>query len=154
MNSTDGYYFKSSLFEAEIGEDEETNPRMYGRQLARWLRQRLLSLGYRVEDVFGEDWGWCVMCQREPYCLFIGCRNLIDIELARPEDPPPAAEQLLWHAVPMAERSFLKYLFRSKPELMPGLRKLDEELRGILDAEPRIEIVSKSVADDWFKQFS
>jgi hypothetical protein len=37
----EGYWFKSSKFEIEPGEDEEINPGMYGRQLARWLKQRL-----------------------------------------------------------------------------------------------------------------
>ncbi len=30
----DGYWFTSSLFEIEPGEDDEINPRMYGRQFA------------------------------------------------------------------------------------------------------------------------
>ena len=53
----EGYRFKSSKFEIEPGEDEEINPRMYGRQLARWLKQRLEEKGYSVEDIINEDWG-------------------------------------------------------------------------------------------------
>jgi hypothetical protein len=37
----EGYWFKSSKFQVEPGEDEETNPGLYGRQLARWLKARL-----------------------------------------------------------------------------------------------------------------
>lgn len=39
----------SSDFEAEPGEDEETNPRMYGHQVATWLHEQFLALGYEVE---------------------------------------------------------------------------------------------------------
>jgi hypothetical protein len=55
----EGYWFKSSKFEIEPGEDEEINPGMYGRQLARWLKQRLTEKGYSVEDIINEDWGRC-----------------------------------------------------------------------------------------------
>ena len=71
-----GYWFKSSDFEADPGEDEKTNPRMYGRPVVTWLHERFQALGYEVEDVFGKDWGWCVMCQRDPYWLWVGCANL------------------------------------------------------------------------------
>ena len=151
MNQTRGYWFKSSLFEVEPGEDEETNPRLYGRQVATWLRQRFASLGYAVEDVIAEDWGWCVICQRDPYLLFVGCVNLRDYEHARWSDPPPPKERLLWNVVPTAEVPFFKYVLRRKPETQAGLEKLDEELRGILEAEPRIEIVDEAVTNTWFE---
>jgi hypothetical protein len=47
----DGYWFKSSKFEIEPGEDEEINPRRYGRQLSIWLKSRLEEIGYGVEDI-------------------------------------------------------------------------------------------------------
>ena len=37
----EGYWFKSSKFEIEPGEDDEINPLIFGRQLARWLKKRL-----------------------------------------------------------------------------------------------------------------
>jgi len=151
LNQTRGYWFKSSLFEVEPGEDEETNPRLYGRQLAIWLGQRFASLGYEVEDVIPEDWGWCVMCQRDPYLLWVGCVNLRDYEHARPGDPPPPKERLLWNAVPTAEVPFFKYVLRRKPETQAGLERLDEQLRGILEAEPRIEIVDEALTNTWFE---
>ena len=152
MKSTSGFWFKSSLFEVEPGEDEDTNPRIYGRQLANWLKARFASLGYPVEDVIPEDWGWCVMCQRDPYWLWIGCVNLRDFEYAKPGDPPPAKERLLWTAGPTAEVPFFKYLLKRKPDVDIGLGKLDEELRGILESESGIEVVDESVADTWFER--
>jgi hypothetical protein len=150
-NTYSGYWFTSSLFVAEPGEDEETNPRFYGRQPANWLRQRFIKRGYPVEEIIPEDWGWCVMCQRDPYCLWVGCVNLRDYKYAKEGDPPPTQDRLLWNAAPMAEVPFFKYLFRRKPNVSEGLAKFDSELRAILEAEPCIQLVDDSVADRWFQ---
>lgn len=152
MESGNGYWFTSSLFEAEPGEEVETNPRMYGRQPANWLRPRLSAFGYDVEEVFGEDWGWCVMCQRKPYSLWVACVNLRDYEHAKEGDPPPPKERLLWNVVPMAEAPFFKSLFGSKPDLSAGVAKLDVELLQVLEAEPAIQIVGDDVAKTWFNK--
>lgn len=150
MQSTEGYWFKSSLFAAEPGEDDETNPRMYGRQPANWIRERFRSLGYPVEEVIAEDWGWCVMCQRDPYSLWIGCVSLHDIEYAEPGDRPPPKEGLLWHVTPVVEIPFFKYLFRAKPDVREALERLARQLRTTLESEPAIEIVDETVANTWF----
>lgn len=149
-SSTPGYWFTSTLFEAEADEDKETNPRMYGRQVARWLREGLLSLGYPVEGVFGEDWGWCVMCQREPYSLFVGCVNLPDHESAREGDSPPPQSQLLWNAVPFAELPLLKFAFRRKPDMSAGLAKLDSDLLALLQSEQSIQLRGPDAESHWF----
>jgi len=77
---SDGYWFKSSLFEIEPGEDEEINPGIYGRQVATWLRQKLDAAGFTVEDVLNEDWGRCLMCQRSPFALWVGVSSVDDEE--------------------------------------------------------------------------
>ena len=33
----DQFWFKTNLFDIEPNEDEETNPRIYGKQFAHWL---------------------------------------------------------------------------------------------------------------------
>jgi hypothetical protein len=150
MISSEGYWFTSTTFEVEPGEDSETNPRKYGRQLAKWLRDHLVALGYPAEEVFGDDWGWCVMCRRDPYLLWVGCVNLQDQDHAKPDDPPPSKHHLLWNVVPMAEVPFFRYLLRPKPNVQPGLQQLDSELRRILETAEGIEIVEDSTADKWF----
>jgi len=147
-----GYWFTSSLFNAEPGEDEETNPRLYGRQPANWLREKFISCGYPVAEVIPEDWGWCVMCQREPYALWVGCVNLRDYECAKEGDPPPTQEKLLWNAFPVAEIPFFRYLLRHKPDVAPGLAKLDFQLRAFLEAEPGIRLLDASVANSWLSE--
>jgi hypothetical protein len=138
----EGYWFKSSKFEIEPGEDEEINPRMYGRQLARWLKQRLEDKGYRVEAIINEDWGRCLMCSRDPFMLWVGCGNVTDHETAQPGDGPPAKDSVTWHCFATAEVSFWKRLFRSI-ETEPAVSKLDADLGDILRTEPEVSLVQE-----------
>lgn len=144
------YWFKSDRFEVEPGEDEDTNPRRYGKQPAAWLREKFLEIGYEVEDLIPEDWGWCVMCSRDPFSLWVGCSNLPDYEHAREGDPPPPNDKLLWAVFPTAEIPFFRYLFRKKPDVSADLEKLRNELLSILESEPGVTIVDESTADAWF----
>jgi hypothetical protein len=138
----DGYWFKSSKFEIEPGEDEEINPRMYGRQLARWLKQRLEEKGYSVEDIINEDWGRCLMCSRDPFMLWVGCGNVTDDEIAQSGDGPPVKDDVIWHCFATAEVLFWRRLFRSI-ETEPAVSKLYTDLGEILRAEPEITLVQE-----------
>lgn len=138
--SSSGYWFKSSKFEIEPGEDEEINPEIYGRQLARWLKERLEQKGYKVEDIIEEDWGRCLMCSREPFMLWVGCGSVTDHEPRG--DGPPAKEDVTWHCFATAEVYFWKRLFR-KVETEPALSRLNADLRDILRAEPELTLVEE-----------
>ena len=139
---TDGYWFKSAKFEIEPGEDEAINPRMYGRQLAAWLKDRLAERGYRVEEVCDEDWGRCITCAREPFWLWVGCGNSPDYDTAKPGDGPPSKEDVMWHCFAVAEAFFLRRWF-SKVDTGPALSKLDADLASILSSEPQITLVAQ-----------
>jgi len=136
------YLFKSTKFQIEPGEDNETNPRRYGRQLALWLKSECARLGYNIEDVIAEDWGWCVMCQREPFLLWIGCGNQYDSQTASESDPPPPASDLIWQCFTAAEVPFFKRLFK-KMDTSQSLVKLDSELSQILKSENSIQFVEE-----------
>jgi hypothetical protein len=141
----EGYWFTSSKFEIEPGEDEEINPHIYGRQLAGWLAGRLRERGYPVEIV-PEDWGRCLMCGRDPFLLWVGCASVTGG--AAPEggedasDTPPPAETIVWHCFVAAEVFFWKRLFR-KIDTAPAVARLDRDLGEILRAEPSITLVSE-----------
>jgi hypothetical protein len=47
--------FESSAFAVVPGEDEKTNPGIYGKALAQWLAEQLRAAGFSVEDVIAED---------------------------------------------------------------------------------------------------
>jgi hypothetical protein len=109
--SPQGYWFKSSKFEIEAGEDADINPRIYGRQLAVWLKARLDKNGYAVENIINEDWGRCLMCQRDPFMLWVGCGNMSDHRTAKPGDAPPSKETVTWHCFATAEVPFMRRIF-------------------------------------------
>ena len=133
----EGYWFTSSIFQVEPGEDDEINPGRYGRQLALWLTARLEELGYKVEPVIAEDWGRCLMLSREPFSLWVGCGNVDD--LSEDEASP---SKIVWHCFPVAEVSFFKRIF-GKPDTAVALAKLDADLKAILGGEAAITMVSE-----------
>jgi hypothetical protein len=135
------YRFTSTRFEIEPGEDGEINPRMYGRQLAAWLKTQLEARGHAVEPVIAEDWGRCLMCAREPFLLWVGCGNEVDYATAQPGDPPPAVEDVVWVCYAEAEIPLRKRLFK-RPDPSAALARLDDDLRGILDGEPGIAMLA------------
>lgn len=133
----DGYWFTSTLFAVEAGEDEEVNPGRYGRQLAIWLKVRLEQRGYSVEPVIAEDWGRCLMLSRDPFLLWVGCGNVDDSAAEG-----PANDKLTWHCFPVAEVPLFKRLF-GKLDTSAALSKLDADLHAILSAEPAVELVAE-----------
>lgn len=135
------FWFKSDLFRVEPGEDEETNPQCYGKSLSSWLKHKLVLNGYQVEDVIPEDWGWCVMCQRQPYSLWVGCGSSVGPGEA--ERATPKIENIFWHCFVVAEVPLLKKIFK-RPHTAEGVSKLTAELKSILISEPRITLVEES----------
>ena len=134
-----GYWFKSSLFEIEPGEDEEINPGIYGRQLSAWLRQKLEAGGYPVEDVINEDWGRCLMCQRSPFALWVGVGSVEDE--SRVEGMIPTKDAVVWHCFAVTEGGLRMRMFGKKNEIETSRAKLDATLASILRAEPCILLV-------------
>ena len=131
------FWFKSPLFDIEPGEDEQTNPLCYGRQFANWLRAKLLARGYDVEEVIPEDWGWCVMCARKPFMLWVGCVSVHDYNKTKPEDPLPRAKDITWACSVTAETPLLAGLFK-RIDVEPKLGELSKHVEAILRAEPDI----------------
>src|SRR6185312_1682786 len=130
--------FKSSKFELEPGEDEEINPRIYGRQLANWLKARLEACGYSRVEIVEEDWGRCVVCARKPFSLWVGCSNMTHAEGPK-TDALPQKEDITWYCAVDADVFPWTRLFsKVRPESL--IAKLDEDLRRILTAEPQIQL--------------
>ncbi|MEM1260781.1 MAG: hypothetical protein AAGH76_00145 [Pseudomonadota bacterium] len=134
------YSFNSDLFLIEDGEDKETNPRMYGRQLSNWLRQKLTQLGYDVEEVIPEDFGWLVLCQRSPYSLGVACVSHVDYENSNQDDPVPSPMAVTWCCTVFVEVPFFKNLFK-RIHTADGEEKLERDLYAVLSSESRIGFV-------------
>jgi len=136
----DGYWFKSTKFEIEPGEDQEVIPGMYGRQLARWLKPKLEEKGYTVEDLVNPEWGRCLLCSRDPFMLWVGCGNMINPKLIGENSVLLCKEQIVWRCFVAAEvPHFMRYL--QKVNTAPAIAKLYSELGEILCAVPEVKFV-------------
>jgi hypothetical protein len=138
---SDGYWFKSSLFEIESGEDDEINPGIYGRQLAQWMKQKLEAGGYPVESIINEDWGRCLMCQRSPFSLWVGVGSVEDEE--RVDGMLPTKDAVVWHCFAVTEGGFRMRMFGKKNEIEATRAKLDAWLQSVLRSEPQILLVPR-----------
>ncbi|MDP9011665.1 MAG: hypothetical protein M3O41_03210 [Pseudomonadota bacterium] len=67
--------FESSAFAVTPGEDQETNPGIFGRALASWVSEQLIGAGLHVGSVIAEDFGWCVPVKSPPYSLYVVCAS-------------------------------------------------------------------------------
>ncbi len=103
------------------------------------MAAQLGSRGYRAPEVIAEDWGWCVMCAREPFWLWVGCGSMAAEDLA---EETVTTTDLTWHCFPVAEVPFWRRLFR-RVDAAPALAKLHAELGAILAAEPAIRLVEE-----------
>jgi hypothetical protein len=75
MNQSPLLEFESSVFAITPGEDEATNPGIYGKALAEWLAGELRAAGFIAGDVIAEDFGWCVPVESRPHSLYVACAN-------------------------------------------------------------------------------
>lgn len=64
--------FESTDFAVMDGEDDETNPGIYGRALAGWVAAQL---EVSEDDIIPEDFGWCVPAKSSPYRLYVACSS-------------------------------------------------------------------------------
>ena len=75
MTQTPVLEFESSAFAVIPGEDEETNPGIYGKALAHWLAEQLAAAGFSPGAVIAEDFGWCVPIKSESHSLYVACAS-------------------------------------------------------------------------------
>lgn len=94
-------WFTSYHFSPVTGEEEKTNPGRFGEALAIWVKDKLQSKGYSIDEApIPEDWGWVVMVHRKPFSLWVGCGN---------EDK----SQTKWGLFVEVEKSLFQKLFGS-----------------------------------------
>ena len=113
---------------------------MYGRQLSNWLRRKFIDLGYDVEEVIPEDFGWLVLCQRKPYSLGVACVSYVDYENTKEDDPPPRAQDVTWCCSVFVEVPFFKGLF-TRIDTTDGTKNLGGQLLDLLQSEPKITLI-------------
>jgi hypothetical protein len=65
--------FECADFAVMPGEDQETNPGVYGKALARWLAEQLHAAGFSAGAVVAEDFGWCIPVGARPHAVQVVC---------------------------------------------------------------------------------
>ena len=65
--------FESTTFPVSPGEDERTNPGIYGNSLASWLAGQLRAAGFSAGEIVAEDFGWCIPIDSRPHRLYVAC---------------------------------------------------------------------------------
>ena len=118
------FQFRSTAFPLQPGEDEETNPGVYGKALAEWISGQLGKRGIKTEGVIAEDFGWCVAVSGDEPKIHVACA--------------PGHTENSWQVFAFAERGFLKSLFKPVNTAEP-LARVYRELKGMLAENPAIQ---------------
>ena len=124
-------------------------------RMTRDLRAKFEELGYKPEPVIPEDWGWCVMLEREPFMLWVGCGNDRSEFYSKvtPEQKSsfvPKGEEVTWSClvgtdVPIWTSFFWKRLVgRASTQGQASI--VAAQLERILTNEPRIQVASDDAA--------
>lgn len=147
------FMLRSDLFLIDPREDEQTNPFCYGRSLAEWISARFAELGYQPEPVIPEDWGWCVMLRRAPFMLWIACGNdrskFYDKVTPEMKDTfAPDGREVVWSCfvgtdAPIWTGFFWRQLL-GRASTQPQVGMACEQLRSVLLAEPRIQLIEEA----------
>ena len=116
--------FESSRFPPEPGEDEETNPGIYGKALVAWLSDRLVHRGYRVKRTVAEDFGRLIQLEHPQFQLYVACASTDD-----------TANEWVVHS--FAEFGWLASLLH-RGNKRNALSKVMADLKAILQAETSI----------------
>ena len=116
--------FESSDFAVIAGEDEATNPGIYGKALAEWLADQLRAAGLPAGSVIAEDFGWCVPVAAPPHKLYVAC--------ASTEEAPNE-----WRVFAFAEGGLAARLL-GKDNRAASLASLFTAVRTCLESHPNV----------------
>jgi hypothetical protein len=124
--------FESPAFAVIPGENEHTNPSVYGRALAQWLAEQLRTRGVSAGDVIAEDFGWCIPVESKPHSLYVACASTED-------------QKNRWRVFAFAEGGALARLF-GKDKSAEALLSLFAAVRAVLEAAPAIQGLREEAA--------
>jgi len=132
MQSPTHLIFESSAFPLVPGEDEETNPGIFGRALSEWLADKLRGAGYEVKSLVAEDFGRLVEVAQP------GCKLYVAVS----STDETAAE---WRVFAFSEFGFLAKL-KGSPGGQEVVSKLMSALKEILSGSAEIRALREEAA--------
>ena len=116
--------FESAAFVVIPGEDEQTNPGIFGKSLAFWLAEQLRSAGFSAGEIIAEDFGWCIAVDAPPHSLYVACAGT-------------AEKQDQWRVFAFAEGGMIARL-RGKDRSAEPLATLFAAVRRCIESAPSI----------------
>ncbi len=116
--------FECTAFPITPGEDENTNPGIYGKALAQWIAGQLRAHGLSAGEVIAEDFGWCVPLESKPHRLYVACASTED-------------QQNQWRVFAFVEGGVIARLF-GKDKSAESLSSLYSTVKKILEANPAV----------------
>lgn len=125
MKSSPLLEFRSSSFAVTPGEDDATNPGIFGKSLANWLAQQISADGFVAGEIIAEDFGWCVPVKTEPHRLYIACSS---------EDGNPDS----WLVFVFAEGGLFARLL-GRDARAESVATLYDSLKRLLQSSPEIQ---------------
>jgi len=69
--------FTSLAFVVEPGEDEATNPGIFGKALAHWLAAKMQEHRIPAGEPIPEDFGWCLPIGAKSERLYVACASKV-----------------------------------------------------------------------------
>ena len=127
--------FESNAFPVQPGEDDQTNPGIFGRALAEWVGARLRAQGLPAEAVIAEDFGWCVPVRLPPHAVYVACAN-------GEEDPASSR----WQLFVFAEGGLLRRLFGTDTR-REAMDRVFAAVRQALESAPEIRNLIEEPAE-------
>ena len=124
--------FESAAFAVIPGEDEHTNPGVYGKALAQWLAEQPRARGLPAGEVIAEDFGWCVPVESEANALYVACASTGE----KPDH---------WRVFTFAEGGVMTRLF-GNDKRAESLAALFGAVRQSLEAAPAVRNLREEAA--------
>lgn len=142
MSEWGTYCFTSKQFPIVAGEDDATNPGVFGKALGQWLCDEFERAGYSSVQLIAEDWGWCVMCVTEPYPVFVACNSLMEKGAVLCDlQQQPSDLNVIWKCYVSADRPFFRNPFKKLDSSKE--HEVAQHLWNILDRNPSIMKVTE-----------
>ncbi|MFH2043869.1 MAG: hypothetical protein ABIK92_01840 [Pseudomonadota bacterium] len=135
MNMKTYVEFKSDLFPAYSGEENDVNPHRWGKRLAEYIYNGLKGYAVPVEEIFSEDWGWVIPIKNDSFKLWIGCGNY--------DEYPDGFLCFIEPSKPFIRRFFKKIRTVEK------VTEIANYLNNILSAESNIKEIIWWTADEF-----
>ena len=116
--------FENAAFAIIPGEDEQTNPGIFGKSLAVWLAEQLRLAGFSAGEIIAEDFGWCIPVDADAHSLYVVCAATGD-------------QQDQWRVYAFAEGGLIARL-RGKDRRAESLATLFAAVRRCIESAPSI----------------